>query len=204
MKKLIFSVTVVAGFSMASFGQGVIYFDGSNNTSTSPSAASNGLVFINGVLDTASDINAELLYSSTATGTFSPVVTLLLSSLASPIGNNVGQTIAAAGDITSYGNGSLIDTSGNAYFTPLGSGTTGYFEVQGWLGNEISLAAAQAAGQPAGSSGVFSEVLTSATGTANSVNNMPALNLTAVPEPSTLAMAGVGLASMLIFRRRNK
>jgi hypothetical protein len=53
---------------------------------------------------------------------------------------------------------------------------------------------------------VFAEVLTSASSpTQASLDQAPALNLvtTAVPEPSTLAMAGVGLASMLIFRRKN-
>ena len=35
-----------------------------------------------------------------------------------------------------------------------------------------------------------------------SFNNFPNLNLTLVPEPSTMALAGLGLASLLIFRRR--
>lgn len=209
MKKLILSVATVAGFSVASLAQGVLNFDGTlANTSTSPSATTGGQVFINGVLDTATDINAELLYSSTQTGTFSPVVTLLLSATgatpsSSALGpNNVG---AASGDATSFP-GQIFDNSGTAYIIPgVAAGATAYFEVEGWLGNSSSLALAQAGGQLGGITAAFPVVLSSATGTEAALINMPALNLvTAVPEPSTLAMAGVGLASMLIFRRRNK
>jgi hypothetical protein len=202
MKKLILSVTAVAGFSMASFAQGVIYFDGSNNSSTSVSATTEGQVFVNGVLDTTQDINAELLYSSTSTGTFSPVVTLLLSSsntnpTQSP---TLGQVYSAAGDATFYP-GQLLDNSGAGYIIPgIAPSTTAYFEVEGWLGQSSTFAGATGA---KGVTAVFSESLASAVGTPNDIENMPALNLTtAVPEPSTLAMAGVGLASMLIFRRR--
>jgi len=197
MKKLILSVSAIAGLSMSSFSQGVIYFDGSNNTSTSPTATSEGSVFIAGVLDTTTDINAQLLYSSTLGGTYAPVVTLSLASA-----NNTpafGGTGAAAGDITFWGSGVLQDTTGSAYQIPLiGAGVTAYFEVSGNVTINSKVYS--------GITGPFSEVLTSATGQANDIQNMPALNLvtSAVPEPSTLAMAGVGLASMLIFRRKNK
>jgi hypothetical protein len=203
MKKLILSVTAMAACSVGAFAQGTITFDGSGNANSSLSASSGGQVFINGVLDTAQDINAELLYSSTATGTFSPVVTLLLTSGNAGTGiSSLGQTLTAAGDITGYGTGVLFDNSGQSFTIPsIGSGVVAYFEVEGWLGNSSSLATAAVGGTTA----AFSETLTANSSPTQAViNNMPALNLTAVPEPSTLAMAGVGLASMLIFRRRNK
>jgi hypothetical protein len=206
MKKLILSVAAVTSFSVGALAQGAINFDGSSNTSTSPTATTSGLVFINGVLDTSTDINAELLYSSTATGAFSPVVTLLLSNISGSTSTAVGQTLTAAGDITDYLTGQLYDGNGISYNIPgFTGGSTAYFQVQGWLGNYSSLASAQAAGKPTGTTAVFSETLVAPSSpTPALINNMPALNLTAVPEPSTLAMAGVGLASMLIFRRRNK
>jgi hypothetical protein len=52
---------------------------------------------------------------------------------------------------------------------------------------------------------VFTAVLSGASANPQAnLGAMSALNLVSVPEPSTLAMAGVGLASMLMFRRRNK
>jgi len=205
MKKLILSVTAIASFSAVGFAQGTITFDGSVNTDPSSTATSNGQVFINGVLDSSTDINAELLYSSTQGGTYSPVVTLLLSSSTAPANAAVGQVITAASDITFQGNGQFLDASGQSYIIPgVASGATGWFEVLGWLGGDSYANATGAKGATA----PFSEVLSSASSpTQANISNMPALNLvttTVVPEPSTLAMAGVGLASMLIFRRRNK
>jgi hypothetical protein len=194
MKKLILSVTAIAGFSVGALAQGTITFDTSSSTT--------GLVSISGVLDTATDINAELLYSSTATGTFSPVVTLLLSSSAST--TDIGQVGYATGDITDDGNGTLYSDQGASFILPgIAPSATGYFEIEGWLGSSQTYAGATGA---KGTTAVFAEVLTSASSpTQASLDQAPALNLvtTAVPEPSTLAMAGVGLASMLIFRRKN-
>lgn len=201
MKKLILSVTAVGAISMGAFAQGTIAFDGSNNSNPSPSATSEGYVFINSVLDTSQDINAELLYSTTGTaGTFSPVVTLLLTSSASPSGPQAGQVIGAAGDITTIGSGQLYDLSGQTYNVP-GTTTSAYFEVEGWLGTSSTYAGAITKG----TSLVWQDTTLGAQGTpvTSDVEGMSALNLvTTVPEPSTFAMAGVGLASMLIFRRR--
>ncbi len=214
MKTIILSITALTGFAAVGFAQGTIILDGSNNTSTSPAASSSGRVFINEVLDTSADINCELFYSLGGQyGAFEPVVTLLLSSSASPTGSSLGQVISASGDITSFANGTLDDFSGEPYLIPgIGAGQTAYFFVEGWLGNYNSFTAALA-GQYSypGSTGVFSEVLSSAGAvTQADINNMPALNLEGldvpyppppVPEPSSLAMAkGVGtIGSMLIF-----
>jgi len=196
MKKLILSVSAIAGLSLTSFAQGTITFDGS----------SAGHVSILGVADTTTDINAELLYSSTAGGTFSPLVTLLNSSSAAATGPAAGQVITASGDITFNGDGSLYDSGGQAYIVPsIAAGATAFFEVVAWTGQGSNPAAP---GIDAGTSAVFSEVLTAASSPSQAtINNMPALNLvatTVVPEPSTLAIAVVGLASMLMFCRKNK
>jgi len=206
MKKLILSVTAMAACSVGAYAQGTITFDGSNNTSTSPTATSNGQVFINGVLDTSTDINAELLYSSTLNGTYSPVVTLLLSSGATASTPALGQISGAAGDVSGTG-GALLDLSGNTYqFSnpAIPALTTVYFEVEGWLGSSSTYPGSGSGTY--GATAPFTEVLSGANPPLANIQNMPALNLVtvAVPEPSTLAMAGVGLASMLIFRRKNK
>jgi hypothetical protein len=197
MKKLILSVTALGACSLGAFGQGAVYFDSTGSA--------NGTVSINGVLDAGTQaINATLLASTTATGTFTPIAQLLLSSnnTASNDGN-VGfdstDILSAAGDVKA--SGKIQDQSVNAYLTA--NATTYFFEVQGWLGNGVSFANATTSGTTA----VFSQTLPVPTSPAlQGLTSMPALNLvtTAVPEPSTLAMSGVGLASMLIFRRRNK
>jgi len=203
MKKLILSVTAIAGFSMASFAQGTITFDGHLNPSSSPTATSGGRVFLSGVLDTTIDINAELLYSTTgAAGTFNPVVTLLNSAAGvGPAGSGLGQVIDASGDVSGDGDGTFADQSGQSFVIPLlAGGTSVFFEVMGWTGTGTTYANA-----PLSATVGFSEVLSAASSPSQAViDQMPALNLVAVPEPSTLAMAGVGLASMLMFRRRNK
>jgi PEP-CTERM motif len=206
MKKLILSVTALAACSVGAYAQGTITFNGQHNSNNSPTAPSGGQVFLNGVLDTTQDINAELLYSSTgAAGTFSPVVTLLLSSTASASTPALGQISGAAGDVLNFP-GHLTDPSGNTYQfnapNAIAAGTVAFFEVEGWTGTSSTLPA-PGGNVYVGVTGVFSETLTSATAQPQAgIDQMPALNLVSVPEPTTLAMAGVGLASMLIFRRK--
>ena len=197
---------------MTGFGQGVIYFDGSNNTSTSPTAPSEGSVFFQAtpqstpVLDTATDINVELLYGSSSSTVDSAVVTLLLSSGSNTTTtSSVGSTQGAVGDITDFGTGQIYDVSGNGYqLLSTSSGATEYFEVLAWTGNYSTYQAAVAAGAGVltGNSGVFSEVLTSNTGQANDIENMPALVLSSVPEPGTMALAGLGSLSLFLLRRK--
>jgi hypothetical protein len=204
MKKLILSVTALAACSVGAFAQGTVQFDTHSGA---------GTISINGQLDTTTDINAELLFSTTGTaGTFSPVAELLLSSgNTSPDGTpgfDPSDVLSAAQDITFLGTGKLQDQSGSSFFpaASLAAGTTVFFEVSGWTGAYDTLAAAQASGVSAyGTSSVFTAVLSGASANPQAnLGNMAALNLVSVPEPSTMAMAGVGLASMLLFRRRNK
>jgi hypothetical protein len=200
MKKLILSVTALSACSLGAYAQGVIQFNSSSGS---------GVVEINGVVDKTQDINAELLFSSSASGTFAPVAQMLLSSSNTSGDGNPGfdpsDIITGVNDIVYKGNGALFDTHGNAFVpSTAAAGTTLYFEVEGWLGNSSSY---PGAGQGAGSgiTAVFSDVTSIGTSPIiASLVNMPDLNLTVIPEPSTLAMAGVGAVSMLLMRRRNK
>jgi hypothetical protein len=202
MKKLILSVTALAVCSVGAYAQGTIAFDGSNNSNPSLSATSEGYVFLNGVVDTSTDINAELLYSVSGTaGSFLPLVTLsLAASGVTPTGPQAGQTIDAAGDISTIGSGQIYDLSGTAYNVP-GSTTSAFFQVLGWLGGNSFATATEK-----GSSAVWQDTNLGLQGSpvTSDIEGMSALNLTSsvIPEPSTLAMAGVGLASMLFMRRK--
>jgi hypothetical protein len=196
MKKLILTLTAVAGFSVAGFSQGAITLDGSLG----------GNILINGVVDTTQDLNAILYGGTSPTTVTTPIITLLNSSSLQSSSSLTGQTLSASGDIQDNSNGTFYDNNGNAYIVPnVPSGSTGYFELVLWTGNGNS---PTAPGIDAATSTVFSEVLVATTSPIPAVaNNLPSINLvptTVVPEPSTLAMAGVGLASMLFFRRKNK
>jgi len=208
MKKLILSVTTIAGFSLSGLAQGYITFDGSNNSNPSLYAPSSGLVFIENELDTSTDINATLLYGTYANNVTTPVVTLLLSSINFGTGSTaLGQTLSAFGDITFDANGTLSDQSDGLYQIPnVAVGSTAYFQVQAWSGNYNTFQQAVAAIAPCADTPVFTEVLSSAdSATPADVDNMPAIDLIAFgPEPGAfpLAAAGLALASTFLFRRR--
>ena len=200
MKTMILSVAAVSGLAVTGYAQGVIAFNGSQNSNPSPTAASSGKIFISGVLDTTQDINAELLYGTSAANVSIPVVTLLLSSSNYGSSAAIGQTLSATRDVTFYQTGVLSDPNGWNYFIPnIPAGMTGYFMVEGWTGNYGSYADAVASGTAAvGQTAVFSEVLEAPLQIPIGIGNMPALDL-AIPEPSSLTMAGMGIGSMLVF-----
>jgi len=187
MKKLILSVSAIVGFSMVGFSQGVQF------------AGNVGLPdnTIAGVVNTTQDLNLQLLEGSSA-GTATTVLATLLNSDGT-----------SSGDVSTFG--FIYDNSAvSVYNAPAG---TDFFQVLAWSGQYTSYAAALASGKTgefAGASVVFSETIpvqppaTPPALTGIGVINLTQVPTTVVPEPSTLAMAGVGLASMLFFRRRNK
>jgi hypothetical protein len=186
MKKLILSVSAIVGFSMVGFSQGVQFADAS-----APSFDTT----IAGAPNTTQDLNLVLLEGSTAATATTPIATLLLSDG------------TASGDISVFG--FIYDNSGTVYPTPAASV---YFQIEAWTGTQYnSYAAALASGvtgEFAGTSAVFNETIPGPPNTPPALTGVGIVALTQVPttivpEPSTLAMAGVGLASMLIFRRKN-
>jgi len=192
MKKLILTVTAIAGISVAGYAQSINFADNAGNSYD---------VTINGAPDTTQDINLELLEGASSSTVTTDVVTLLLGNSSAPSGTPVaaGGTYSAVNDVSFLG--VINEASGSEFAVPAG---TDFFEVLGWTGNYATLAAAQAGGAATGSSPIFNETITSGpTAFPGDISNVGVVSLV-VPEPSTLAMAGVGLASMLIFRRKSK
>jgi len=187
--KRTFLAALLAGLSASAHGQGEILFANFDNTSTSPTATSNGLFWLstngNPVLINQ-DFNAAL-YAGTDPNRLALFTTLLLSD-GTALGDN------------SAGPGTIYDMSGNFYFVP-GARFSAFFVIQAWTGDFNSYAAAVAGGAPAVQSPVFSNRLSSPFVPLATLEGMPAIVLS-IPEPRTIVLAGFGAVALLIWRRR--
>jgi hypothetical protein len=194
MKKQIVA-TLLAGMAATGvYAQGIINLDNINNANSSPTATSGGLVFRTttqgAVVLEASDISVELFGGASA-ASLSPIVTL---------------TGPSAVGISGAGAGYILDPSGGTYtVNGVAGGGIATLELQAWEGNFSSYAAAVAGGAEVGS--VTFQNPTGGGGTPASpptdLTGMPALVL-GTPEPSTIALGGLGAAALMFFRRRNK
>jgi hypothetical protein len=111
------------------------------------------------------------------------------------------------GDITYPQSGGITDPNGNVYSPGgLAVGTLVYLIVQGWDGTDTTYAAAQLDGSNVGQSSIFSVTLAAATDVTHiqDMHTMSSLNLTSVPEPTSLALAGLGGLGMLMALRRKQ
>jgi len=117
--------------------------------------------------------------------------------------------------------GSAIASSGRfsvgAITLPIAGGSSVWLEAIAWTGTAntaatavTTLGAALTGGSEVGASGSFSVVLGDPTATPPgtptktdaALNALGNLVLRPVPEPSTIALAGLGAASLLLFRRK--
>lgn len=221
------AMTVLCALAMGAFfastalatSYNEMQFDNLNNTSTSPTATTKGLVWINsgsGPQELQQDINIELL--GIASSTNSPVTpTQDCYQLSNgDLAKLLLSTGTATGDYTFMDSpGNFIDCgpdSGTAYAVPGSAGIKPYcfFEVRAWTGNYSTYAAAYAA-SASGTSGVYVGQSTVFLNPADSVgtselDDMPAVILAkvATPEPSTLLLSAAGLLGLLAYAWRKR
>ena len=128
----------------------------------------------------------------------------------------VGSTDAALVLVGTAVNSPVVDgvfNGGSAYALPAGyaSGTQYAFQVRSWSGADgASYEAALASGDSALVAGVSADGLVTPGGGPNpaaalfgtSPGQVGGFNLAPVPEPTTLALGGLGAAALLLFRRK--
>ena len=185
MKKLLLTLSLISLVS-AAYAQGQINLGNISNSGTGPTATTGGLFWfcpsfsgIPALMNT--DFNVNFYGGSDANSL------VLLKSLVNSGGGAAG------------GAGTFLDLSGQPVSIP-GALTLGYFKIEAWVGSSIFATGI------GGSSPVFSNPLgnplASPPGTPSDFTGMPAILIGCVPEPSTLALVGLGAAALLIFRRR--
>lgn len=197
MKKIVLTLVAVGALAASAFAQGTIAADNLNGTGAS-TATSFGLFFAsNGTAYNGASINMVVLGGSSA-GSLSPIA-----------------TFTGGGAAINFGAGVFADPAGLTYPVPnVALGGTAVLQVLAWLGSANSYGTAAVSQQfwaYNGTTYVDASTFTfnnptggggSPPGPPKSMDGMPAMRLQAVPEPTTVALAGLGIASLLIFRRK--
>ena len=132
-------------------------------------------------------------------GSLVPVVTLT-----GCIGDGCG-----IGGLLNLGNGLVYDSNGWPYAIPgVGANATASLQLQFWVGSSSTFAEAVAGGYGAAASPVYSNPTGGADipplfNWVSAMANMPNVFVgELIPEPSTLALAGLGAAVLVMYRRR--
>jgi hypothetical protein len=183
MKKLILTAALAA-FCVSALAQGTLNFGNANaqvNARINKDAALGG-----GYPDGAAYI-AQLYWGPQGT----------LESALQPL---AGTATFGTGATAGYFFG------GQRTFTGVAGGTTITVQVRSWNaagGSTWELASANLANGEVGKSGLFNVTLSVPPATpANLVGLTPFTIVPVVPEPSSLALVGLGAAALMIFRRR--
>lgn len=192
MKLKTLAVLMAAGMAASAFGQGVILFNVGTGT-----GGTNGAVYMpGGALFDGINFNLGVTVSGgNAPGSLNPIGTYTAAS------DPKGYTGMDAGLFGLGGVGSSVNIPNVA------PGGTAWIQLQIWYDGAGGLfpnfAAASTGGGLVGVV-LFDQATSNLPLTpAGPLTGMPNVHLAVVPEPSTLALAGLGLVSLLALRRRS-
>ena len=193
MKKLI-AGTFLLSFAIAAAAQSYIALDNIGNTNISPTATSGGLFFFDPYY---ASVNPHLISQDFNAafygGTDSANLTLIRSfSGAGAVGDNVA------------GAGTFFDLSGGVYAVPgtTTASTTAFFRIEAWLGPSSSFPQIGYANWT-----TYRLVFSNPVGqmaNPSDLTGMPAICLCVIPEPSTVALFGLGLLALWAYRSGSK
>jgi len=216
MKKLLLIVTVAAGIGMSAFGQGQFNFSTASRMVWDDWSAlaikadgSNNVAFLFGTGTRLIDaVAAQTATNATGIPNGASVSTVWNDLLTDPNYHLATNTVTGntAVDFTTATGGA----SGSTFVATNSpsSGTITVFVI-GWSAAFANPVAAAAAGGVVGWSAAFTYTIGQAGGAVaqpftTAPNAMVAFGVVPVPEPTTFALAGLGAATLLIFRRRKQ
>jgi hypothetical protein len=195
MKKLLLTLTLVAATALTMYGQGRVAFN--NEISPLAGAITIGAQHVEGAtgdpLGTAYSV--QLLWAPA--GTYANEAAFRNAVLGSSgLATFEGNTAATGAGF--FNGGSVPNPVGT--LMPAGNYT---MMAQAWFNNGLYATYGAAVGHNRGVSAFFN---IAATASPTAPNNTPVAGFTVggtnVPEPSTFALAGLGAAALLLFRRR--
>jgi hypothetical protein len=213
MKQLILTTLAVAAAASA-FGQGEVLVNNTDNNglyggaggsaanpSYSAAVTQNGLIFTTDTTEQAGNFTSQggpvgstLIGEDFSWALYGGTSSSSLSLLVSQTGT------AIVGDNANWGN--VADTADIASIPGSTSGSTVYLELYVWEGSTYTTYdAAKQAGDYVGDSGVFQQLTGGGSTPASTLTGLPDVLVT-VPEPGTMALAALGGASLLLFRRK--
>lgn len=188
MKKTLVTLLAAAAVVASSYGQGTVTFSASSGTFKVNKEAVPGSGIFNTAVPSSDGAKVVLLWA--------------------PVGTTDVALFSAVGALVNVGTPVAGYFSGGTRTIPAGSGATGIapggqvaLVVQGFIGTDYANASLR------GYSPIFTVTtgnpISTPAGTPTPINAVwGGLNLAQVPEPTSMALAGLGAASLLIFRRR--
>jgi len=216
MKKQLIITALALVVSASAFGQGYVVFGSTKaaGVSYNPGASTNGASTVTG----NGGITVGFLWAASGTPlvgstglavgqtAITPDWSKILTDPTFHFAQNAGSLVSVGVNNSGFLQGGWSYNSGVSF--PLTGSTAGsVIEVLAVAWNSLyaTPAAAAAAGSFLGYSGLFNYSTAPDSGSAAStfaLSGMSPFGVSPVPEPATFALAGLGAAAMLIFRRR--
>jgi len=208
MKKLILTACAVT-CAVSVFAQGTVVFQnrvsGSIVTHVYFNSAVTSSVIGNGSNDTPAGNQSWAGYTALSGSAYQAAL-IGIAGTGDPLAGSWGSLVASF----RTGTGAGFISGGDASFSNIAEGAKGTIAMFAWdnsSGKYATPASALAAWKTGGVAAGFSNPITldvfgGGINVSPNLDGLKSFNIYLVPEPSTMALAGLGAAAMLIFRRR--